>query len=141
MEFGIDIFLILFTVAFVAGLVDTIAGGGGLLTIPALLYTGLPPAVALATNKLQSTFGSGTAAAYFIKKMVDINKMKLMILCTFMGAFAGGFALLQIDASILKEVIPILLVIIGFYFYSLPTLEHLTKKNVLPLWASVLHWL
>ncbi|WP_419771406.1 MAG: TSUP family transporter [Candidatus Marinarcus sp.] len=130
MEFGIDIFLILFTVAFVAGLVDTIAGGGGLLTIPALLYTGLPPAVALATNKLQSTFGSGTAAAYFIKKkMVDINKMKLMILCTFMGAFAGGFALLQIDASILKEVIPILLVIIGFYFLLSPNIGALDKEK------------
>lgn len=73
MEFGFELLLILFGVAFVAGLVDAIAGGGGLLTIPALLYAGLPPAAALATNKLQSSFGSFTAAAYFVKKkMVNL---------------------------------------------------------------------
>lgn len=73
MEFGFELLLILFCVAFVAGLVDAIAGGGGLLTIPALLYAGLPPAAALATNKLQSSFGSFTAAAYFVKKkMVNL---------------------------------------------------------------------
>ena len=119
MEFGLDIFLILFSVAFVAGLIDTIAGGGGLLTIPALLYVGIPPAAALATNKLQGTFGSFTAATYFIrKKMVNLKEMKLMIILTFFGSVLGGFALLQIDASILKQVIPILLIIIGFYFFD-----------------------
>ena len=52
MEFGLDILAILFVVAFVAGFIDAIAGGGGLITIPALLMTGIPPAVALGTNKL-----------------------------------------------------------------------------------------
>lgn len=52
MEFGFDILAILFVVAFVAGFIDAIAGGGGLITIPALLMTGIPPAVALGTNKL-----------------------------------------------------------------------------------------
>ena len=47
MEFGLDILAILFVVAFVAGFIDAIAGGGGLITIPALLMTGIPPAVAL----------------------------------------------------------------------------------------------
>lgn len=130
MEFGLDIFLILFSVAFVAGLIDTIAGGGGLLTIPALLYVGIPPATALATNKLQGTFGSFTAAAYFIrKKMVNIKEMKLMIILTFLGAVLGGFALLQIDASILKHVIPILLIIIGFYFLLSPNIGSMDKEK------------
>jgi len=65
MEFSLEIILLLFAVAFVTGFVDTIAGGGGLLTIPALLYAGVPPAVALATNKLQGTFGSFTSSFYF----------------------------------------------------------------------------
>lgn len=130
MEFGLDIFLILFSVAFVAGLIDTIAGGGGLLTIPALLYVGIPPATALATNKLQGTFGSFTAATYFIrKKMVSIKEMKLMIILTFLGAALGGFALLQIDASILKHVIPVLLIIIGFYFLFSPNIGSMDKEK------------
>lgn len=130
MEFGLDIFLILFSVAFVAGLIDTIAGGGGLLTIPALLYVGIPPAAALATNKLQGTFGSFTAATYFIrKKMVNIKEMKLMIMLTFIGAVLGGFALLQIDASILKQVIPVLLILIGFYFLFSPNIGSMDKEK------------
>ena len=130
MEFGLDIFLILFSVAFVAGLIDTIAGGGGLLTIPALLYVGIPPAAALATNKLQGTFGSFTAATYFIrKKMVNIKEMKLMIMLTFIGAVLGGFALLQIDASILKHVIPVLLILIGFYFLFSPNIGSMDKEK------------
>ena len=130
MEFGLDIFLILFSVAFVAGLIDTIAGGGGLLTIPALLYVGIPPAAALATNKLQGTFGSFTAATYFIrKKMVNIKEMKLMIILTFVGSVLGGFALLQIDASILEQVIPILLIIIGFYFLFSPNIGSFDKEK------------
>ena len=51
---------LLFAAAFIAGLVDAIAGGGGLITVPALLAAGLPPQMALGTNKLQATFGSGS---------------------------------------------------------------------------------
>lgn len=130
MELGYDIYLILFFVAFIAGLVDTIAGGGGLLTIPALLYTGIPPAVALATNKLQGTFGSFTASLYFIKKkMVDIKEIKLMIFLTFLGSMLGAFALLQIDASILKQIIPFLLIIIGIYFLFSPKVGLIDKEK------------
>ena len=52
---------LLFAAAFIAGLVDAVAGGGGLITVPALLAAGLPPQMALGTNKLQATFGSGSA--------------------------------------------------------------------------------
>ncbi len=130
MEFGLELFLILFSVAFFAGLVDAIAGGGGLLTIPALLYAGLPPAAALATNKLQSTFGSFTAAAYFVKKkMVNLREMKLMIALTFIGAALGVFALLQIDASVLKQIIPVLLIAIGLYFLFFPNIGSLDNEK------------
>ena len=56
MEFSFEILTMLFFVALLAGLIDTIAGGGGLLTIPTLLSIGIPPAAALATNKLQAIF-------------------------------------------------------------------------------------
>src|SRR3546814_11324437 len=57
LEFDPEIFAFLIAVAFVAGTVDAMAGGGGLLTIPALMAAGVPPVAALATNTLQSTSG------------------------------------------------------------------------------------
>ena len=54
MELGIDILAMLFAAAFIAAFIDAIAGGGGLITIPALLMTGMPPAMALGTNKITS---------------------------------------------------------------------------------------
>ena len=67
MELTLEIFVILFFVAGLAGFIDAIAGGGGLLTVPALLSVGIPPAQVLATNKLQSSFGSFSASLYFVR--------------------------------------------------------------------------
>ncbi len=117
MELTFELLSILFSVGIVAGIIDTIAGGGGLLTIPTLLSVGMPPAAALATNKLQAVFGTATASIYFIrKKVVDIKKIWLLVVMAFVGSMLGGWAMLQIDASILKNVIPILLIVIGIYF-------------------------
>ena len=58
---------LLFGAAFVAGLIDAIAGGGGLITVPVLMAIGLPPQVALGTNKLQASFGSGSAMLHFVR--------------------------------------------------------------------------
>ena len=57
-----DTVALLVFAAFVAGIVDSIAGGGGLITVPALLLAGVPPLQALATNKVQGSFGAATAA-------------------------------------------------------------------------------
>ncbi len=117
MEYGFDILAILFLVAIIAGIIDTIAGGGGLITIPALLSVGIAPTAALATNKMQSTFGTFTASIYFIrKKLININEMKLMIFLAFIGSILGSWAIVQIDPSLLKIVIPFLLIAIGLYF-------------------------
>ncbi|WP_456377158.1 TSUP family transporter [Thiolapillus sp.] len=63
-----ELLLFLMAVADLAGLVDAIAGGGGLLTLPALLWAGVPPVQALATNKLQGRFGTLSASIHFIRK-------------------------------------------------------------------------
>ncbi|MGL5553499.1 MAG: TSUP family transporter, partial [Plesiomonas shigelloides] len=60
--------LLLLAAASLAGFIDAIAGGGGLLTVPALLAAGLPPAMALGTNKLQGTAGSFSATWYFVRR-------------------------------------------------------------------------
>ena len=62
-----DVLLLLAIAATLAGLIDAIAGGGGLIALPALLWAGVPPLQALATNKLQGTFGTATATYRFIK--------------------------------------------------------------------------
>ncbi|NBN65960.1 TSUP family transporter [Microvirga tunisiensis] len=117
MEFSSEILAILFAVALVAGWVDAIAGGGGLLTIPALLLVGVPPATALATNKLQGSFGAMTAAVYFIRrKMVSVPANLPALAAIAAGSVLGGVVLQQVDADLLVLFIPVLLVSIGIYF-------------------------
>ena len=58
----------LFCIAFVAGLLDTLAGGGGLITLPALIMSGISPLMALGTNKLQGSMGTATATVIMLHK-------------------------------------------------------------------------
>ena len=76
-ELSLDLVLMLVAAAFAAGFVDSIAGGGGLITVPALLLAGLPPAQALATNKVQGVFGAATAALSYARRgLVDLHQQK-----------------------------------------------------------------
>lgn len=97
-------------VAFVAGLVDAIAGGGGLLTIPALLAAGLPPHAALATNKGQAVFGSGIAAATFARRgALDWQLARVTFPLGLLGSLAGAFAVTLLPPALLKPVVIVLL--------------------------------
>ncbi|BCV45572.1 TSUP family transporter [Shewanella algae] len=116
-ELTLQLATVLFFVALVAGFIDSIAGGGGLLTIPALMWAGLPPAAALGTNKLQACGGSFFASLYFVRKgMVKLGEMKLAIGCAFVGASVGTVLVQLIDASVLELVLPFLILAIGCYF-------------------------
>ncbi len=121
MDVSIDILALLFFVAGLAGFIDAMAGGGGLLTLPALLSAGVPPTQALATNKLQSSFGSFSATWYFVRNgIVDLKEMRLAILCTFIGSAVGAELVQHIDAGILTSLIPVLLLGISCYFLFAP---------------------
>ncbi len=103
----------------VAGFIDAIAGGGGLLTLPALLAVGLSPAQALGTNKLQSVFGSGSATWYFARRgYLDITALRPAIALTFVGSALGSLLVQSIDASALARLIPFLLVGFALYFLN-----------------------
>ena len=132
MELEIWVFVLLFCAAFFSGFVDAIAGGGGLITIPALISVGIPEHIALATNKLQATFGSFTAAANFThKKMVDFRSLWHGIIWTFIGAVLGTWAILLIDATVIKYLIPIFLIAILIYTIFSPKLgESDSKKRI-----------
>jgi len=115
--------IIIFSVGFFAGFVDTIAGGGGLITVPALLSFGLPPHLALGTNKLQSTFGSGSATLNFVlAKKVKLKECFQGVLITFIGASLGTIVVQSIDSTFLGKIIPFLLIAIAFYTILTPKL-------------------
>ena len=103
--------------AFLAGFVDSIAGGGGLITLPALLIAGLPPVEAVATNKLQSTFGTAMASwRYWKAGLVDGRDLALNVIATLIGAALGSFTLRYLDPHFLARFIPVLMIGIAMYF-------------------------
>ena len=103
--------------AFLAGYIDTLVGGGGLITIPALMAAGMPPITALGTNKLQAVAGSGTASlTLLLHRKVAIKDVKWLMLSAFIGSLLGAVFVQFINADILSVIIPIVIVIIALYF-------------------------
>lgn len=138
MELSFDVLAMLFTIATIAGFIDAIAGGGGLLTIPALLSAGIPPTMALGTNKLQACGGSFSASLYFVRqKAVNLRQISLLILLTFIGAACGTIFVQMIDVDSLKMLLPFLVLIIGIYFLFSPTVGNEDRKQRIsfPLFA------
>lgn len=119
-----EIILILMLVAMVAGFIDAIAGGGGLITLPALLLSGLSPVQALATNKLQSSAGSFSATfAFFRKGLIDWQKSKWVFFAALMGGVVGALLATRLPAMFLQIVVPILLLSVATYFVFSPNLD------------------
>jgi uncharacterized protein len=114
--------------ALIAGFVDSIAGGGGLLALPALLLSGLDPVSALATNKLQGSFGTASATyAYWKKGHLDIKAHWKTIATTFIAASLGVAAIKYAPSQLLSTALPVLLVVIAIYFAFSPKLSNETK--------------
>jgi hypothetical protein len=110
-------------VALLAGALDSVAGGGGLLTVPALLTAGLPPTAALGTNKLQSTAGSMTAAVtYAHGGAVRPRTLWPAVLTTLVGSAAAATVLQQLDTERLERLLPVLLLAIAAYVAFQPRL-------------------
>ncbi|KIQ03274.1 MULTISPECIES: TSUP family transporter [Pseudomonas] len=121
--------LILATVAVAAGFIDTLAGGGGLITIPAMLLMQVPPVQAIATNKLQGTFGTlASTLTLMRRRQVTWDDIKAACLSSFMGASLGAAAIQFVDASVLDLLIPIVLVSIGLYFLLAPSAGTVERK-------------
>src|SRR5262245_55818080 len=121
---------VLILTAFAAGFVDSIAGGGGLITIPALLSCGLPPHIALGTNKLQASFGSGSAAWHYSQAgAVSLKDCRFGFVLTLAGAAIGAWLVQQLDASVLRRAIPVLLLGVAAYMLIRPKVG---EKDVHP---------
>ena len=130
MDIGIDLLAILFCVGFVASFIDAIAGGGGLITIPALLMTGMPPAMALGTNKLQAMGGALSASLYFLRKRaVNLRDIWFILIWVFLGSSLGTLLIQSIDVAIFKKILPFLILAIGLYFLFTPKLGDEDRKQ------------
>jgi uncharacterized membrane protein YfcA len=104
-------------VGLLAGFVDSLAGGGGLLTLPALLLAGFDPVSALATNKLQSTFGSGSAALAFARHgHIGVRSARWMMATTLASCWLGVAAVRVAPLSLLSAALPLLLIAMALYF-------------------------
>jgi len=120
----------LMAAALAAGIIDSIAGGGGLVTLPALMLAGLPPAVALGTNKCQSLFGALSATlAYARSGHVNINRQKRQALLAIIGGGAGAWLVTIISETLLRAFLPILLALVACYFACQPHLDDQDKTH------------
>lgn len=124
MQLTADAIAFLVAIAFAAGVIDAMAGGGGLLTIPALLAAGVPPVAALATNKLQSAIGTASAvAAYARAGRIDWRGFAIPAAAAFAGSAAGAIVVQHVDASFLSAFVPLLLIAMGLYFLLAPPMS------------------
>ncbi|MCP3892012.1 MAG: TSUP family transporter [Desulfobulbaceae bacterium] len=122
--FTVDILLFLVVAAFISGFLDTLAGGGGLIALPALILSGISPLLALGTNKLQGTMGTATATIVMLRsRRVRWEDVKFLMFTAFIGSMLGTIAVQFINTEILHFVIPAVLLFIAVYFLFSPQLQ------------------
>nr|WP_319248603.1 TSUP family transporter [uncultured Celeribacter sp.] len=134
-EVSLDLLMLLVGAAFVAGFVDSIAGGGGLITVPALMLAGVPPVAALATNKVQGLFGAGMAAITYARAgHVDLHKQIGSAALSFLGALCGALLASFLPTDVIRLGLPVLLIGIALFFAFRPGLTDVDRtQRITPL--------
>lgn len=118
-QINIDMILFLMGAGFIASFIDSVVGGGGLISLPALLLTGLPPTVALGTNKMASVMGSCTSTISFMRsRKIDIAIIKYLFPISFIGSALGVITVQQIPSQFLKPLVVVMLVIVTIYTFT-----------------------
>jgi len=138
------VYLALTATAVLTGFIDAIAGGGGLIMMPALLSAGVPPINALATNKLQSMFGTSVACSNYARKgLVDWRANVLTVLLVFAGATLGVVVVQTIETKALSLIIPLLLMAVAFYVLMSPRMsdedahQRISARGYAPVGAAI----
>jgi uncharacterized membrane protein YfcA len=132
-----EIFLLLVCAALVAGFVDAIAGGGGLITVPALALAGLDPVAAVATNKVQSSFGSGSAMIAFARAgYLDRSAWPIPVACI-AGGTAGAALLVYVPRGMVEIALPFVLIAVALYFALSPAISDADAAPRMPRTAFI----
>jgi len=116
-QISVELLGLLFVVAVIAGFVDTLAGGGGLITVPTLILAGVPPIMALGTNKLQGCMGTATSTLVMFRKgKLKWCQIRSLMMFAFVGAVLGTLVLQLIPVASLNFIVPAVLLLIAAYF-------------------------
>jgi uncharacterized membrane protein YfcA len=111
--------------AFVAGLIDAIAGGGGLISLPVLLAAGLPPHIALGTNKGQSSFGTFSALYQYARAgLIDMRRARFTFPLGFVGSIAGAALVMLMRPESLRPLVLVMLVVVAAFLAFRPPFAH-----------------
>lgn len=123
LEFEIIHIVILCALVFLGGFIDSIAGGGGLITLPAYLLIGVPMHTALASNKFSSTFGTAVSTFNFLRSgKVYLKAVPISVVCALAGSSFGAYIALLTSDEVLRYVLLVLIPIIAVVV--------LVKKNL-----------
>lgn len=135
---------VLTAVAFVTGVIDAVAGGGGLIMMPALLWAGLPPHLTLGTNKLQSLAGTSMACRTYVRGgQVDVRANLPAVVVALAGAAIGSVVVLLISPDALRLIIPVLLLAAAAYVLLSPRMtdedahERLSPSGYAPVGGAI----
>ncbi|PGZ97235.1 hypothetical protein COE51_14930 [Bacillus pseudomycoides] len=144
-DLSLHVIILLIAFGFLASFIDSVVGGGGLISLPALMFIGLPPASAIATNKLAATMGSFTSTVYFIRsKKVDFRIVGKLIPFTIVGAIAGAVVVKYIPPDVLQPLVLVLLVLIAIFIIlkkdwgSVSTYKKMTKGKTFLFYFVIL---
>lgn len=122
--------LVLMAVAFAASIIDAVAGGGGLLNVPALMIAGLDPVAAVATNKVQGLAGAASAArAYLRAGLIDLKQMRPAFAGSLAGAGFGAISAQIVPIGALKTGVPVLLIGIALFVAFSPKLSDAESRE------------
>ncbi len=128
LEVSFELLSLLLVAAFAAGFVDSIAGGGGLITLPTLIIAGAPPVTALATNKVQGLFGAGMAAINYSRAgHVKLSEQVVPALVSFFAAVIGALLASHLPTDVIRLGLPVLLISIALFFALKPGLNDIDR--------------
>lgn len=142
MQLTYGMFLIVCPLVFLAGFVDAIAGGGGMISLPAYLIAGVPVHMALGTNKMSSMIGTCVSTARYVKNgFVDWALALPGMAASVMGSFLGANLALYATDTILKVVLLVILPFLAFYIFKNRTFESVNRfslsRKMTLFWGTV----
>ncbi|MEJ9282417.1 MULTISPECIES: TSUP family transporter [Ureibacillus] len=144
LDMELSLIITLFLFGFLAAFIDSVVGGGGLISLPALMFTGLSPSAAVATNKLAGTLGSLTSTISFYRSgKMDLHTVKHLFPFVFIAAMIGAWTVHLMDPNILKPLMLVMLAAVAIYtifkkdWGSISTYQKLSTKKYIGFFLLV----
>ena len=133
----VSILLLLFA-GLLAGFINTLAGGGSLLAIPALIFAGLPSPIANATNRVAVLLQNSVATLQFHRKgQLDLKEGILLGLPALVGSILGAFLAVDINEALFDKILGVVLILILVTLFFKPSMWVEQTNKTLPLWMRI----